>query len=131
MPRSHDSALISTLREVGLGAVPCVTPDVIRQAVADFSPTSHAGASGLRPAHLRQAVRLAAGDQLLSFLSEVVQMFHQGMSRSPSDFGYVGHLSWPSANPQAISDRSPPLEVTRSRIQNVLEPVQVGVKTSR
>ena len=51
---------------------------MIHKAVSDFSTTSGAGGSGLRPGHLQQAVRLATGDQLLSLLVEIVQLLPQG-----------------------------------------------------
>ena len=75
LPRPQDSALLSCLRAIGPAAAPCVSPDMIRKAVSDFSPTSGAGASGHRPGHLQQAMRLATCDQLLSLLAEVVPRF--------------------------------------------------------
>ena len=38
VPRPQDSALLSCLRTIGPAAAPCVSPDMIRKAVSDFSP---------------------------------------------------------------------------------------------
>ena len=99
-PRQQDSALLSSLRDTGPAAVPCVSPDMIRKAVSDFSPTSGAGASGLRPGHLQQAMRLATGDQLLSLLAEVVQLARPRSSSCRPSFSCK---ATPSAGSRAIS----------------------------
>ena len=60
--KAHREA-IDQLRDVVPGAVPAIDPDMIRKALASFSPTSGAGPYGLRPSHLQQALRRSSGDQ--------------------------------------------------------------------
>ena len=70
--------MIEQLREVGPGAVTIVDPDMVRRALSNFSPTSGAGPSGLRPSHLQEALRHSSGDQTLRLVSEVLQLMLRG-----------------------------------------------------
>ena len=106
--------------------------------VSDFSPTSGAGASGLRPSHVQQAMRLATGAQLLSLLVEVVQLLLQGHvppTVVPWLCGaFLMALRKPSGalRPIAVGETlrrltsKIALELMGSKIQSVLEPIQVG-----
>ena len=141
-PRPADSSLLSGLRDIGPAAVPCVSPDMIRKAVSNFSPASGAPASGLRPSHLQEAMRLASGDHLLSLLAEVVQLLLQGrvtLTVVPWLCGAsLMALRKPSGalRPFALGETlrrvtsKIALELMGSKIQNVLEPNQIGVGTS-
>ena len=88
-------------------------------------------------------MRLAAGDQLLSLLAEVAQLLVQGHAsshRRPMALRGLTHgfeeafgclrAYRRSAKPSASSRATIALELMGSKIQSVLEPIQVGVRTS-
>ena len=135
--RPQDDGLLSNLRDIGAAAAPCVTSDMIRKAVSDFSPTSGAGALGLRPGHLQQAVQLATGDQLLYLLVQLLLQGHVPPSVVPRICGTsLMSLRKPTGALRSIAVGETlrrltgkiALQLMVSRIHTILEPIQVGVR---
>ena len=132
---------IEKLRLVSPGAVPDVDSDLVRRALASFASTSGAGPSGLRPSHLQNALRYSSGDQTLRLLSEVVLLMMRG--EIPEDVrpwvcgASLMALRKPtgSLRPVAVGQTLRRLcgkvcvELMRSSLHSVLEPIQVGVQT--
>ena len=69
---------VDSLRRVAPQAAPAADADQVRKALFSFPSTSGAGRSGLRPSHVRDALRPASSDLLLRLLSEVVSSMLQG-----------------------------------------------------
>ena len=74
----EDRVEMGTLREVASGAAPSADMEQVRKALLSFPSTSGAGRSGLRPSHVRDALRPASSDLLLRLLSEVVSLLLRG-----------------------------------------------------
>ena len=71
----EDRVEMGTLREVASGAAPSADMEQVRKALLSFPSASGAGKSGLRPSHVRDALR---PDLLLRLLSEVVSLLLRG-----------------------------------------------------
>ena len=74
----EDRLEMGSLRGVASGAAPSADVDQVRKALLSFPSTSGAGRSGLRPSHVRDALRPASSDLLLQLLSEVVSLLLRG-----------------------------------------------------
>ena len=74
----EDRLEMGTLRGVASGAAPSADVDQVRKALFSFPSTFGAGRSGLRPSHVRDALRPASSDLLLRLLSEVVSLLLRG-----------------------------------------------------
>ena len=77
-PQADERASLGSLRRVASRAAPVADVDQVRKAVHSFPSTSGAGRSGLRPSHIRDAVRPASSDLLLRLITEVVNLLLQG-----------------------------------------------------
>ena len=69
---------MGSLRRVAPQAAPSADTEQVCKALFSFPSTSDAGCSGLRPSHVRDALRPASSDLLLRFLSEVVSILLRG-----------------------------------------------------
>ena len=120
---------------------PVVDSDQVRKALFSFPSTSGAGRSGLRPSHVRDALRPASSDMLLRLLSEVVCLMLQGEvpeAVRPSVCGAsIMTLRKPngSLRPIAVGETIRRLaskiavDLISERARVVLEPLQLAVKT--
>ena len=77
-PRADERVNLGLTRRVSPRAAPIADIDQVRKAVHSFPSTSGAGRSGLRPSHLRDAMRPASSDLLLRLVTEVVNLLLQG-----------------------------------------------------
>ena len=74
LPPDADRADMDSLRRVAPQAAPVADSVQVRKALFSFPSTSGAGRSGLRPSHVRDAMRPASSDLLLRLCSEVVSI---------------------------------------------------------
>ena len=108
-----------------------------------FLSTSGAGRSGLRPSHIRDAMRPASSDLLLCLITEVVNLLLQGdRSRVGTSTFVCGAsimaLRKPNGTlrPIAVGETirritsKVAVELISDRARTFLEPLQLGVKTS-
>ena len=131
---------MNSLRRVAARAAPTVEVDQVRKALHSFPSTSGAGRSGLRPSHIRGAMRLASADLLLS-LSEVVHLLLLGQLPElvhPYVCGAsIMALRKPNGSLQPIAigetirrlTSKVAVDLITDRARGVLEPLQLGVKT--
>ena len=84
-PPTDEHAGLGSLRRVAARAAPTAEVYQVRKALHSFPSTSGAGRSGLRPSHLREAMRPAA-DMLLRLLSEVVNLLQGDLPESVRPF---------------------------------------------
>ena len=77
-PPDGDLVAMGALRRISPGAAPTADVDQVRKALWSFPSTSGAGRSGLRPSHVRDAMRPASSDLLLRLLAEVVSLLLRG-----------------------------------------------------
>ena len=76
-PPIDERASLGSLRCIAARAAPTAEVDQIGKALHSFPSTSGAGLSGLRPSHIRGAMRPASADLLLRLYSEVVNLLLQ------------------------------------------------------
>ena len=138
----EDRLEMGSLRGVASGAAPSADVDQVRKALLSFPSTSGAGRSGLRPSHVRDALRPASSDLLLSeLLSEVVSLLLRGKVPE-SIWPYVCGASIMalrkpngSLRPIAIGETIRRLtskvavDLITERAREIFEPLQLGVKT--
>ena len=120
---------MGTLREVASGAAPSADVDQVRKALLSFPSTSGAGRSGLRPSHVRDALRPASSDLLLGEVPESIRPYVCGVSimalRKPTG----------SLRPIAILETirwltsKVAVDLITERAREIFEPLQLGVKT--
>ena len=130
------------LRRVSPRAAPVADMDQVLKAVHSFPSASGAGRSGLRPSHLLDAMRPASSDLLLRLVTEVVNLLLQGeVPETICPFvcgASIMALRTPNGTlrPVAVGDtlrriRSNfAVEFISERARTMLEPLQLGVKTS-
>ena len=129
----EDRVEMGTLREVASGAAPSADMEQVRKALLSFPSTSGEGGSGLRPSHVRDALRPASSDLLLRLLSEVVSLLVREKFPSAS----IVALRKPngSLRPIAIGETIRRLtskvavDLITERAREIFEPLQLGVKT--
>ena len=92
-------------------AAPTAEVDHVRKALHSCPSTSGAGRSGLRPSHIRDAMRPASADLLLRLLFEVVSLRPIAIAES------IRRLASKVA-----------VDLTSDRARTILEPLQLGVK---
>ena len=133
---------MDSLRRVASRAAPVAEVDQVRKAVHSFPSTSGAGRSGLRPSHIRDALRIASSDLLLRLITEVVNPFLQGeVPESVRPFvcgASIMALRKPNGTlrPIAVGEifrrntSKVAVELISDRARTVLEPLQLGVLSS-
>ena len=136
-PRPQDSALLSGLRDIGPAAVLCVSPDMIRKAVSDFSPTSSA---------LPQLPPASHCGWLLAISSSVCSMRSYSFSCKatflpPLSHGFAGPHAWRWGSlrvPSGLSRSAKPSAGSRAKSHSSLRggrskmcssPFRLGVRT--
>ena len=135
-PHADERASLGSLRRVASRAAPVAEVDQVRKAVHSFPSTSGAGRSGLRPSHIRDAMRPASSDLLLRLLTEVVNLLLQGeVPESVRPFvcgASIMALRKPNGSLRPTVRRitsKVAVELISDRARTVLEPLQLGVKT--
>ena len=132
---------MDSMRRVAPQAAPVAGSDQVRKALFSFPSTSGSGRSGLRPSHVRDALRPASSDLLLRLLSEVVCLMLQGEvpeAVRPYVCGAsIMALRKPngSLRPIAVGETIRRLaskivvDFISERARLILEPLQLGVRT--
>ena len=89
-PPADERVNLGRLRRVSPSAAPVADVDQVRKAVHSIPSTSGAGRSGLRPSHLRDAMR-ASSDLILRLIAEVVNLLNQSgsLSQTPEKRGTI------------------------------------------
>ena len=105
----------------------------VRKALLSSPSTSGAGRSGLRPSHVRDALRPASSDLLLRLLSEVVSLLLRGevpKSVRPYVCGAsIMALRKPNGSLRPIAICETIRRLTSKVAREIFEPLQLGVKT--
>ena len=140
-PPTHKRANLGRLRRVSPSAAPVADIDQVRKAVYSFPSTSGAGRTGLRPSHLRDAMRPASSDLILRLIAEVVNLLLQGeVPEAVRPFvcgASIMALRKPNGTlrPIAVGETirritsKVAVELLSERARTILEPLQLGVKT--
>ena len=141
LPPDTDRADMSSLRRVAPQAAPVADSDQVRKALFSFPSNCGAGRSGLRPSHVRDALRPASSDLLLRLLSEVVSIMLRGevpeVIRPYVCGASIMALRKPngSLRPIAVGETVRRLaskiavDFISEHARVILEPLQLGVKT--
>ena len=137
----EDRLEMGTLQGVASGASSSADVDKVCKALFSFPSTSGAGRSGLRPSHVRDALRPASSDLFHRLLSEVVSLLLRGEvpeSIRPYVCGAsITALRKPngSVRPIVIGETIRRLtskvavDLITERAREIFEPLQHGVKT--
>ena len=134
-PPDEDLVEMDALRRVSPGAAPTADVDQVGKALWSFPSTSGAGRSGLRPSHVRDAMRPA--DLLLRLLAEVVSREVPEAVRPYVCGASIMALRKPNGTlrPIAIGETIRRLaskvavDLITERAREIFEPLQLEVRT--
>jgi hypothetical protein len=76
--REEDLRKRAQLREVSAAAAPDCSKEAVAKAIMSFPRGSAPGLSGLRPQHLKEAMRPGVRDELASHLQQLVNLMARG-----------------------------------------------------
>ena len=138
-PQAARSPDTSQLGAPNLGLVPQIAVDAVKSALQSSNKHSGDGPSALRPAHLRQALTPAHGDQVSEHLTSVINLLIRGQAQADMSRWFCGALlvAVPkkdgSARPIAVGEVLRRLAAkalcssVRDKASSYLAPFQIGV----